>query len=481
MPQQAQELRPPPTDAGVSSSEDRNDKLSADTSKQAQNPYADPEDVGTAPVRKSDDTQESALEPGRLANLHPEKWQALLSHGASPALAQAILSDPQFGMASEDEATPASAAKVPEMRTDTKEENNQQTQAPTHIDDSRGELRSSNDDPEREATHEIITPQVESTEKEENIATGKRQISAGIFRIKGIGGKDLQPQLDKETEPIVKNHQTEYERPLTNPRKKADEYNRKIINLATKQGRDLTPTIENAARLKLKHFMRDPITGDIRLETAKTSNSENIPYTAQPALLQIQPLSSIPDTANAADSIEDFIYNTRGSAGYSVTSAYDALRRVNYKKAIEANSGRFISQIKELSPTQLAEAEIIARNAFDTRKNLRTATQNLLSPGGRLTSKAIEKPNNFEQQLSSRFAKALKEGEKINQMEAYNRAIKSAGTSNGFVSGVSTFTKYAGPIGTIAGLGMSGVTVYDAPSSQKGLVAAQEAGGFLGE
>ena len=117
--------------------------------------------------------------------------------------------------------------------------------------------------------------------------------------------------------------------------------------------------------------------------------------------------------------------------------------------------------------------------AFEARQTLRTATQNTLSPGGKLVSMAIEQKDTFESQYEKYANRASKAGP-YGPMDAYKGIIEGSGSSNKLVSSINSFTKVAGPVGLGLGLASSGYVIANAPVGQTGRVASEEAGGFLG-
>jgi hypothetical protein len=168
----------------------------------------------------------------------------------------------------------------------------------------------------------------------------------------------------------------------------------------------------------------------------------------------------------------------RSTAGYSAVSTWDAFRRVDYKAQAVANSKAYMAQFNNLARTQMMQGSTLAQQAFEARQALRTATQNTLSPGGKVVSMAIEKQYTFNGQYA-KYASQMPDGPAA-PMDVYRKIIEASGSSNKWVSGLNTFTKYAGPIGTAVGLGASGYAIANAPSGQTGRVAAEEVGGFLG-
>ena len=138
-----------------------------------------------------------------------------------------------------------------------------------------------------------------------------------------------------------------------------------------------------------------------------------------------------------------------------------------------------MAAFNNLSRSQVPQGQALAQQAFEARQALRTATQNTLSPGGKLVSMAIEQKYTFDGQYEKYATRAAKAGPYA-PMDVYKRIIEASGSSNKWVSGMNTFTKYAGPIGTVVGLGASGYAIANAPQGQTGRVAAEEAGGLLG-
>lgn len=175
----------------------------------------------------------------------------------------------------------------------------------------------------------------------------------------------------------------------------------------------------------------------------------------------------------------DYLIDKRGTAGYSAVSTWDAYRRVEYKARAVANSGSFMNQFNSLSRSQISQGQSIANQAFEARQALRTATQNTLSPGGKLVSMAIEQKYNFANRYEYYADRAAKAGP-YGPMDAYKGIIEGSGSSNKLVSSINSFTKVAGPIGLGLGLASSGYVIANAPVGQTGRVTSEEAGGFLG-
>ena len=168
-----------------------------------------------------------------------------------------------------------------------------------------------------------------------------------------------------------------------------------------------------------------------------------------------------------------------GTAGYSAVSTWDAYRRVQYKARSVANSAEFARQLSGLARTHTAEAEILARQAFEARQALRTATQNTLSPGGKLISMAIEKAYTFNGLYAER-ARRLGANGPYAPYDVYKEIIEASGRSNQLVSRINQFTKIAGPIGMGLGIYGSATAIANAPAGETGRVTAEEGGSFLG-
>ena len=125
-------------------------------------------------------------------------------------------------------------------------------------------------------------------------------------------------------------------------------------------------------------------------------------------------------------------WNLRGTAGFSAVTAYDSWRRDLYKA--EALRIRETHTAQFRAATTLPQKEAIARAAFDARQNLRTSTQNLLSPSGRYVSMAIEPPRTFDSQVKHSLNKL---GAGASTEDAYKRITYTAGSSNPLVSTIN--------------------------------------------
>ncbi|WP_395689785.1 LysM peptidoglycan-binding domain-containing protein, partial [Caenimonas koreensis] len=175
-------------------------------------------------------------------------------------------------------------------------------------------------------------------------------------------------------------------------------------------------------------------------------------------------------------------FNSRGTAGFSAVSTWDAYRRVDYKAKALANRAFFMDQYGVLPRSQIMQGRVIAQQAFDARQAVRTATQNTLSTGGKLISMAIEQKYTFEGQYAKyayQIAGVTPAGP-ASPMDVYAKIIDRSGASNKLVSTLNNYTKVAGPIGMGVGLAASGYAIANAPAWQRGRVAAEEAGGFVG-
>jgi hypothetical protein len=180
------------------------------------------------------------------------------------------------------------------------------------------------------------------------------------------------------------------------------------------------------------------------------------------------------------NSVFNFFNDQRGTAGFSAVSGYDALQRVGYKAATQLSRSQYLDKLTSISPATTAEVDALARGAYDARQSLRTATQQTLSPSGKVISRLIEQTSTFEKKLAERFTKAAKAGQVITQNEALKRVIIASGESNKYVSGFNSFSRFAGPLGATVGIGLSGYAIANAAPGQTGRVTAEEAGALVG-
>ncbi len=123
-------------------------------------------------------------------------------------------------------------------------------------------------------------------------------------------------------------------------------------------------------------------------------------------------------------------------------------------------------------PGILSQAETVARHVSQARNALRMATQQELTPGSAVLSKALEQERNFDH-LALRYATD-------DPFDTMKGVAAASGRSNKAMSGLVSVIKVAAPIGVAAGVGTGIYEVVTAPEGEKGRVASREAGGFVG-
>jgi RHS repeat-associated protein len=161
------------------------------------------------------------------------------------------------------------------------------------------------------------------------------------------------------------------------------------------------------------------------------------------------------------------------TAGAGAVTTYDSAQRVAYLDDIHAQSSQAVSEIetaRELG--DLERAEKAAREASAFRNAVRTETQEMLSPGGRLMSQALEGDRSW--------AVMFEKYGGTNTFETYEAIALASGRSSGWVTGLATVGKYAGPAGVIFGVGVATYEVATAPPGQQLRTASRETGGMAG-
>ena len=186
-------------------------------------------------------------------------------------------------------------------------------------------------------------------------------------------------------------------------------------------------------------------------------------------------LKEVVTTSTASKSTET---DTSGSqdwgrisfGGTSTVTLYDSYQRGVYKNTITRNAMRGLEELKHTDDLKVAEG--IARKYSQMRQDVRTSTQNKLSPGGKQISKAIEQSRHFDDLYTKYKAP--------DDFDTYAKIVEKSGASNGSLKVVTKWGKRAGVVGTVITLGVSTHTVVNAPENQRSKVIAQETGGFLG-
>jgi RHS repeat-associated protein len=160
------------------------------------------------------------------------------------------------------------------------------------------------------------------------------------------------------------------------------------------------------------------------------------------------------------------------SAGYSSVTTYDTWRRLAYLDQVHQAADEAVARVRAAKAAgDLVAAEKAAREVSALRNTLRTATQELLSPGGRVLSRAVEQPRDW--------ATVFNKYGGTETFDTFENVARAAGRSSKSVTALATFGKYAGPLGTAAGVYVAGSEVYHAPEAERPRVAARESGGFV--
>ena len=192
---------------------------------------------------------------------------------------------------------------------------------------------------------------------------------------------------------------------------------------------------------------------------------------------------------------------TKPSAGAgigagSTRSTIDALKRVQYERAIKQKSAEAVEQVRKLrasdKPGDAVKAWNAAEEASEFRGKVRAATRKGMSPTGRTMSDAIDKTHPtkwYAEKYSSPPEVRPKIGKGRPPMppdpqgayvyEVAEDVAKAAGKSRGGFPGLLLKSgRYLGPLGMAVGIGLSAREVYNAPEGERGRVAAREVGAF---
>jgi hypothetical protein len=160
--------------------------------------------------------------------------------------------------------------------------------------------------------------------------------------------------------------------------------------------------------------------------------------------------------------------------GFSAVNTADSFQRGKYLSKIHQNSDEAVAAIeaaRKAGNPQLAEE--IARAAFDERNALRAATQQKLSPGGRMMSEAIDQKRTWESMLT-------KYGSEADEFATAENIARASGRSNKVMSRLSTAGRVLGPIGTALGVGQAGYQIANAEEGDRARVAGKESGSLVG-
>jgi RHS repeat-associated protein len=180
-----------------------------------------------------------------------------------------------------------------------------------------------------------------------------------------------------------------------------------------------------------------------------------------------------PDSPRADQSETSGTSTLPQTAGSGAVAMWDTAQRSRYLSMAHANSAEAVQGIQQARVVgSVAEAEEIARQVSAARNELRTTTQLRLSPGGRMMSEALEQPREFSQLVQRYQAQ--------NAFDTYEEVARAAGRSRGSLQTLTRVGRVAGPLATVAGVGIGVYNVVEAPPEEQPRVAAQESGGVLG-
>jgi len=161
------------------------------------------------------------------------------------------------------------------------------------------------------------------------------------------------------------------------------------------------------------------------------------------------------------------------TAGSGAVTWWDAAQRSGYLDLIHNRSDTAVAAIRDAEAAgDLAAAEQIAREASLFRNTTRTATQELLSPGGRYMSQLLESDRSWPA-MFERYGGT-------DTFETYSRIAAASGRSAPAVTWAARVGRYAGPAGVALGVGVAGYEVATAPEGQRTRVAVRETGGIAG-
>ena len=173
---------------------------------------------------------------------------------------------------------------------------------------------------------------------------------------------------------------------------------------------------------------------------------------------------------NANNPVHEPWPQTAGSGGITW---YDSAQRTAYLEEIHTASREAVAEIGAARTAgDLERAERAARVASAFRNTARAETQELLSPGGRVMSQALEQ----ERSWTSMFSKYGG----TSTFETYEAIALASGRSSRWASGLAGVGKYLGPLGVVVGLGVAGYEVSHAPPGQGLQTAVREGGGMVG-
>ena len=162
-----------------------------------------------------------------------------------------------------------------------------------------------------------------------------------------------------------------------------------------------------------------------------------------------------------------------GSTGSGAVTTYDTAQRARYLETIETRSAEAVRHIQEARTTgNLAEAEKLAQEVSNLRNEVRTVTQQNLSPGGRLMSEVLEQPREFGALVEHYRAR--------DAFDTYEEVARAAGRSRQSMKTLYWFGKVAGPIGVGIGVGTSINYINNATPEERPRVIVEETGSFLG-
>lgn len=161
------------------------------------------------------------------------------------------------------------------------------------------------------------------------------------------------------------------------------------------------------------------------------------------------------------------------TAGQGLLTMHDTAKRLAYLKRIHDASDAAVAEIQAARAAgDLAKAERMAREVSALRNAVRTETQALLSPGGRLMSRTLEQPRDWAKQFN-RYGGT-------ESFETYESIAKGAGRSSPSVTGLAKFGRVAGPAAAAFGLAAGGYELYEAPEAERPRVLTREVGGIAG-
>ena len=163
--------------------------------------------------------------------------------------------------------------------------------------------------------------------------------------------------------------------------------------------------------------------------------------------------------------------------GQGLSIAHDTLKRIAYFGKISEESQQIVGQIRALALSKtvqnLNKAEKLAKEVSTFRNVARTATQEQLTFGGKLLSKALEKEHDF--------ATIFKSYGNQRNFETFENIAQASGRSNLAVTRLGMIT---GSLTMTLGVSLSANRVYKASPENRSKIIAEEVaatgGGVLG-